>query len=703
MRKFLLIALSILIFSGLYAQEQDTLKRNLPDTIRVIEPDSAKMDVSDSLRMDLRDSVRMDLSDSLRMDLQDTSRMDPSDLRRTARVADTLPKILRNYTLSRDFSEEINLPVDTIFNMSQRYRRADKYSPLNAMLGNYGLPTYQLNFFDRPYDQESYLYRHYYPFMYIPERAIFMDTQIPFTELFWTIAGNRRTSEQTFRVKHSQNINRFWNFGVIYDIIFSLGQYSYQRSDNKNFTFFTSYTGNRYEAYFSAGVNNLTSFENGGIIDPQQLADYGNMRDVAVNLGGTNNAKSILKNRNLLLVQRYTMGGSGSAANGKQKEIKSSPGISGTFSHIFAFENNRQMYLDEFPASGFYDSIFMSTNTKDSLYSSYVKNTVRFDFTVGENRKFRLGGGGGIRNEVHRFSQVIPTFDTLFADTTGRTRVSNALTGKLYNNIGSNFRWSATGDLYFRGYRSGDFNLDGVITKSFDFRKGKADWNITGGLSNRQPSYWMQNWGSNNFFWRRNLDKEFRMNVGTSFSFPARNFNLKVNYAIIDNYTGFGMDAMPFQHSGGLSVGAMTLSKDFRAWKLHLSTDVTLQQSSNTDVLDLPIAAFRSAFYFEHLFKFPSTDGQLNSQIGAEILYHTEYHPWAYMPATGRFYNQDSYTAGNYPFINVFLNLKLKRTRIFFVFDHFNSGRNGFDFFMVPSYPMSLNVLRYGFAWTFYD
>ncbi len=121
--------------------------------------------------------------------------------------------------------------------MFHRYRISDRYSALNATLGNYGLPFYQINFFDRISDPDEFLYAHYFPFMYTPRKALFMNTQVPFSELVWTNGGPRETSEQTFRVRHSQNVNRFLNFGLIYDIIFNLGQYNYQRADDKAFTF----------------------------------------------------------------------------------------------------------------------------------------------------------------------------------------------------------------------------------------------------------------------------------------------------------------------------------------------------------------------------------------------------------------------------------------------------------------------------------
>lgn len=696
MQKPFLIALFILFSSCLLAQEgvkRDTTglrKERESDTTKVLR-DKPVLQI-DTVQVK-RDSTYF-ISDSVVFVQDELPSPEPPDTVRP-------PKILRQWTLSPDFSEEVPVLVDTIFNMSHRSRIADKYSPVNAMLGNYGLPSYPLHFFDRVTDPDKFLYAHYYPFMYVPDKAVFMNTQFPFTELNWTFGGQRRTSEQTFRVRHSQNVNRFLNFGVIYDIIYSLGQFSYQRADDKNFTFHTSYTGNRYKMYFSAGVNNLTSFENGGIADSVDLSKTSNMRDVLVNLGGASKAVSTLKNKSLLLVQRYTIGGS-SQGNGKETETQS--GITGTFSHIFAFESNRRQYVDELPTSGFYDSVYINVPnrpTHDSLFSSTIKNTLRFDFAIGENRKFKLGLGGGIRNEAYRFSQIVPAFDTTIADTTGRGRISNVLTGRLYSSFGNNFRWLATGDLFINGYRTGDFNIDGNIKKSFNFRKGTADWVITGGLANRQPSYWLQRWGSTHFVWNRNMNKEFRLNVGTGFIFPARNTDIALNYTIINNYTGFDTIAMPFQHDEALSVAALKISKGLRLWKFHLASDVILQQSSNTKVLDLPFLTLRSAAYFEHLFRFPATKGELNTQLGADITFNSEYHPYAYMPATGRFYNQESFTSGSYPYINVFVNLKLKRTRIFIMFDHLNAGLNGY--FMVPSYPMNMRMMRYGFAWTFYD
>jgi len=614
------------------------------------------------------------------------------------------PRILKQWSLSSDFTEEVIVPVDTVFSLFNRYRLADKYSSLNATLGNYGLPFYQLNFFDRISDPDKFLYNYYYPLMYQPEKYVFMNTQVPFTELVWTFGGPREIAEQTFRVRHSQNVNRYFNVGLIYDIVFSLGQYTFQRADDKNFTFYSSYTGEKYKLYFAAGINKMLANENGGVEDPNALPDF-ETEGLAVRLGGLNKAQSILRNTNLMLVQRYTIGNNTAAASDSGVIKKQGFfGLSGTFSHIFVLDNNKRTYTDNSPGIGFYDSIYINnTLTFDSLSARGIKNTVRFDFTTDETRKFRLGGGAGIRNELFRYSQIIPTHDTTFADTAVWRRSNNVLLGRLYNNIGDKFRWLATGELFLTGYRAGDFKLNGVISKGFDFKKGRASWDITGGITNTQPSFWYEQWGSNHFEWHNNFNKELRFDLGTSFSYPARRAEIRMNYALLDNYTDIDSTMLPSQNSGGLSVVSLLLRKDLKAWKFHLATDLLIQKSSNSDILDLPLVAMRSAGYFEHLLRFEKTNGELNTQIGAEVTYHTLYHPYSYIPSTGRFYRQYDVRNGNYPFINVFLNLKLKRTRIFVMFDHVNSGFTGYDYFMIPSYPQNVRMLRYGIGWTFYN
>jgi hypothetical protein len=615
-------------------------------------------------------------------------------------------KVTRQWTLSDDFTEELTVQVDTMFSLFNRHKSADKYSPFNAYTGNYGLPLYQLNFFDRPVKPDMFVYNYYYPFMHLPDNALFLNTRVPFTELLWTFGTPRDYSEQTFRVRHSQNVNKYFNIGLIFDVVYSKGQYTYQLSDNKNFLLHSSYTRERYKAYFAAGINNLNSYENGGITDGSDLINT-KPKDLNVNLvGSLNKAKSNLKNKNLLLVQRFYLWKKPSNVtdtsdiSGTRKKTR----VNSTFSHILTWETNKRTYTDNRPNSGFYDSIYISnTITHDSLFSGVLKNTIRFDISTDETRKFRLGAGFGFRNEIAGYSQIVPTHNLLLADTVKWKNSSNAVLGRLYNNIGDNFGWVATGELYITGYRAGDFNLNGVLNRSFNLGKGVSLLDLSGGITNTQPSFWFDKWGSNHFEWQNNFLKELRVNTSAGFSYPARRVAIKLDFVVLNNYIDFGTDAFPAQYDGGISVTALSVEKEFVLWKLHLSNNLLLQKSSNARVIDLPLVAIKSALFLEHNIFFRITNGHLNTQIGADVFLNSSYYGYAYMPATGRYYRQNSTPTGNYPYINVFLNIKLKRTRIVLMFDHVNSGMMGINYFMVPSYPMNIRMFKYGLAWTFYD
>ena len=619
------------------------------------------------------------------------------------------PRILKQWNLSKDFSEEVPTEVDTVFSLFNRYRIADFYSPVNANLGNYGLPYYSLNFFDRINDPDKYLYSNHYHFMHTSDNALFMNLQVPFTELKWINSGEKEIAEQTFRVKHSQNINRFLNFGLVYDIIFSLGQYSNQRSEDKTFTFYTSYTRSKYKLYFSMGLNGLFGQENGGITSKSELdVDIPNTRDIPVNLGSLNDAKSFMRNRNFLVVQRYTFLGAMPDADTIPVEKPHPAALTGTFSHIFQIDYTRRAYSDASPGSGFYDSIYINKAvTFDSLSYKSVKNTFRIDFTTDETKVVRLGGGFGFRNECFWFGQIIPGQKPFTADTANWFRGNNVLLGRFSNHVGNKYYWLVNGELYFDRYRQGDFILNGEMSRSFDLKKGRLEWLITGGINKRTPSFWYTQWGSNHFEWRLDAEKESRLELGTILSYPARHADLKFNYAIIDNYMNFDTLAMPSQDTSRLTVMALSLRKDFRAWKFHLVPDVILQKSSNTEVLDLPQATVRVAAYFEHMFRFEKTKGRLNTQLGVDVTYHTLYYPYTYMPSTGRYYPQEHSVSGNYPFVNAFVNIQIKRTRLFLMFDHLNYGMMGgekmYNYETVPLYPQATRRFTFGLAWTFYN
>jgi hypothetical protein len=620
------------------------------------------------------------------------------------------------YTLSSDYAETVAVDFDTVITGFQEYRKIDKITPFYASLGNYGLPLLELDFFKRNSVYDHQVYQFLKPYMHHTGNKTFIDTQVPFTEAKFTFGGPRTLAEQYLGLRHSQNVNRFLNVGLDLDIINSLGQYSYQSTDNRSFTLHSSYLGPKYKLYAAWSSNNMTRKENGGVIyedsditgvdNPSFLADY-DTRDVAVNLGRLNSAESSLKNMNMILVQRYRVGGertdkADTAINTSSQKLE------GIFTHILSYDRTQRSYYDLTPLGGFYDTTYISNDTNnlytnDSLFNRVFKNTFRFDFGTGESARFRLNLGVGIRNELNIYKQVVPTYNSQFADTISWKNSSNALIGRVYNRIGDKFSWESSGEIWFTGYRAGDFDLRGSISKLFGEGKSLIGIVGEGNLASSTPSWWQNSWGSNHFVWDNSFDKEVVTQAGGRLTLPGYNLKLSLDYALLTNHIYFGRSALPQQFNGSISLLSARLEKNFNLWKIRFNNQVLFQSVSHNDIIPLPLLAVKSTLFFDHEFYFESTNGKLKMQLGLEALYHTSYFASGFMPATGIFYLQDRTETGNYPYINAFASLKLKRTRIFVSMDHVNWGLSGYNYFMTPGYPMPVRTLKYGVAWTFYN
>ena len=91
-------------------------------------------------------------------------------------------------------------------------------------------------------------------------------------------------------------------------------------------------------------------------------------------------------------------------------------------------------------------------------------------------------------------------------------------------------------------------------------------------------------------------------------------------------------------------------------------------------MLDLPLVTIRSAGYFEHLFRFPSTGRSLipSSALMLPIIHFIILMPICRRPAviTGR----NRLRQATILLSMLFLIIKLKRTRFFLMFDHLNYG-----------------------------
>ena len=75
-------------------------------------------------------------------------------------------------------------------------------------------------------------------------------------------------------------------------------------------------------------------------------------------------------------------------------------------------------------------------------------------------------------------------------------------------------------------------------------------------------------------------------------------------------------------------------------------------------------------------------------------------------PAIGQFYLQNPdtrYKLGGYPLINGYINLHLKRTRIFVQMYNLLQRTGEKSYFLAPHYPLNPRILKVGLSWNFFD
>ena len=89
--------------------------------------------------------------------------------------------------------------------------------------------------------------------------------------------------------------------------------------------------------------------------------------------------------------------------------------------------------------------------------------------------------------------------------------------------------------------------------------------------------------------------------------------------------------------------------------------------------------------------------------LGFDIYYNTSFNGYEYSPALSQFYVQSSSQIGNYPLMDAFVKLKVKRTRFFFKVQHFNSDWFKQKYYSAIHYPYNQLAFKFGLSWTFYD
>lgn len=622
-----------------------------------------------------------------------------------------IPHAVKNWRLTDDFSRTDSIPVDTISTGFQIYNPIYQKSIANIYLGNLGTSAHSVLVEDMTVEKGFLFARNLRFWLTPPEQWNYYNTRTPYTNLYYQYSGPKRRSEEQVDVLFTQNVNKDWNVGFNYKLISSVGKYSGQQADNRQFRFFSSYTGPKYAIHGSFVYNKTDQFEGGGLRDDDHIInsqkyDFGQPENIPSLF---TDASTRIDNYKVFLNQKLGIGN----INIKSRTGEETTLPVGTAFHTLELDRYRRVYqvndLQEYFPDGeaplFYDEILVdSLQTRDSVYYTSVKNTFQLRFNEEANSLFRFGLRVYLTNLIENITYpALPLFPdgsqgAPLYQTNSKGRSATAIGGQIFKNLGENFFWNGGLRVWFQGYRAGNSEITGSLNSRFRVRKDTAGLFANGGLFLSAPAFFEERYFSNHFEWSQSLSAVKTVKVRGGIAIPTRRLELSGEVRLINDYIFWDQEALPRQSSEFIQLIEVRLDKHFVLGGFHSRNKVAYQLTSHDEIIPLPnVALFSSNYYQNTLFKV------LFFQLGFDVRYHTAYYAPDYMPATGQFFIQRQRKIGNYPVVDAFANFHLKRANIFVKFDHVNQGYPNNNYFHTIGYPINPRGLRFGVSWNFYD
>ncbi|MBR4379972.1 MAG: putative porin [Bacteroidaceae bacterium] len=674
--------------------------------------------------------------------------MQPDDFRNdSTEVQSAAPKLFQ-WRISETLGNQIMTEVDTVALNFQNVNMEEGMTGHYSILGNMGSPRLSHIFADRQYDIAPTIFlQPLTGFFKRSDEMVFTNSNIPYTNLSYWPNGDKITGEDRFKAYFSMNMNRRLAFGFKFDYQYGRGYYANQATSNFNAGLFVSYLGKHYQLHAMYNNYYFKQNENGGITDDEYITNPEGKAEgsktyesnnIPVRLEGSSNRNH---NMSVYLSHRYRLGFTREtielvdkqedeatvrrrnriAQTRERADIASQDSLQNdslaitpkdtiikeefvpvtSFIHTLKVERSRHSFfssdLDSLPPA-----LLNTKETADSTVRFSIKNVFGISLLEGFNKYAKAGLTAYISHEFNKYTLM--NMDTSLENphNVRYTEQELFVGGELAKREGNLLHYNINGEFGLAGVAQGQFKLDATADLNVKLFKDTVSLKVHGYVKNVLPSFYMRHYHSNHYVWDyEDMDKELRMRLEGELNFPLTGTNLKAGLETIKNYTYFDSEAISRQASGSIKVANATLTQKFKLGILHLDNEVTWQKT-NSDLLPLPTWTLYHNLYI--LTKIAKK--VLNVQLGADVRYFSEYYAPTYAPGLQQFHLQSEegrMKIGNYPVVNVYANLQLKRTRFFVMFYHVNEGMGSRKYFYAPHYPINPRLLKFGVSWNFYD
>ena len=508
----------------------------------------------------------------------------------------------------------------------------------------------------------------------------------PLTELlFKSVMKQGQFTDVLFSTNTSEN----FNFSIAFKGMRSLGNYQNILSGLKKFRFTSNYNSinEKYKFKMHYVSQNFENRENGGLtnssLDNFESEDnlFSERSKLSVKF---EDATSHFLSKRFFLDHQFRV-------------LKSKKNNSLFIGHIFEYETTYNAFEQNNPTP-FYGSSVTPINDKTQI------KTMSNKFYTYLSSKFF----GDIKVSYLNYNYNYLT-NALSSSELGFNENENSISFELKNTIFNHeLRGKLEKNLF--GDRLGDLINIIMVSQNKNF-----NYSLGFNTLNKHPGLYFELFESNysEIRWANKLNSVKINNINLEFS--SRTFgSFNFDYSKIDNFTYFDLKDKSTlnddqdlklvpkvnQHSNSINYLKLKWQKEFNFGKFALDNSFIFQNvDQDQNILNLPDYIFRNTIYFsDHVFK-----RAMFLQTGLTFKYFSNYYANEYNPLISSFHIQNDKKIGNFPMIDVFVNARIKRTRLFLKAEHINSTITGNNFYSTPSYPYRDFIIRFGLIWNFFN
>lgn len=606
------------------------------------------------------------------------------------------------------------------------------YSISNVSNSNLVSPLQSRIYFNRQKTVDFIFADVYTPFIITPQQVKYYHTTTPYSTVGYKKGFVSDLAQNEINFSFTGNVSERVNLGMTIDYLNSYGRFANQEAKTVLGSVFGSYNGDHYSLLSSFTWNTLSNFENGGLLNTDDLLGVLKPEDMPVRMKGMSGFKYLsgyLNHYYSICVERerkVQYRERDEAGNWVKKDsIKIEYVPVTTFRHMFEVNNATKRYVEKSLSQSILPNAYRNISaTNDSAACLTIKNTLAVVFEEEFNTLLKFGATVYAMNEVQRhispigkaapsiaigdspFGNLIEWYpDTAFywvPDTLYGPHWTNNtyIGGALYKNQGKYVHYGFDGNVCVLGYKIGEFQVNGHLDAGFRIGKDSLTLMAKAYIKNETPDYYLQHYQSNHYQWENNFGKTYRFYVGGEVAYPTQWVQPKLNISFenIKNHIYFDADGSPQQASENIQVLAADVQLNVTTPWVNLDNHAIYQYTSSNK-LPLPaLTLYHNLYYHGCWFK------ALDTQIGVDMRYFTKYYAPILNPALGQFCIQDQEQVGNYPVMNVYANFYVRslRLKLFVQYQHINTLFMNKPYFEMPGYPMAPGMFRAGLAWHFY-